>query len=86
VASIASQAIGSSLGMLSTFNANQANTQVQQTQDETDLLSTLLSNNQTLAENVQSGGATTGMDLTTKVVYGALALGALLIALLMFRK
>jgi hypothetical protein len=46
----------------------------------------VLGNNQTLAENVQSGGATTGMDLTTKVVYGAMALMGLLIAFMMFRK
>jgi hypothetical protein len=86
VTSIAQSAIGSSLALLSNFNANEAQAQVTQTQNETDLLSSVLGNNQTLAENVQSGGATTGMDLTTKVVYGAMALMGLLIAFMMFRK
>lgn len=76
----------SALGELSDFNANQSAAQVQQSQSEMQLLSSVLANNQTLASNVQSGGATTGMDLTTKVVIGALALMGLLVVALLFRK
>ena len=75
-----------SLNLLSSFNSGQAVASVQQNKDNTDLLSTILQDNQTLAANVQSGGATTGMALTTKVVIGALALMGLLVAVLLFRK
>ncbi len=76
----------SALNLLSNFNSGQAVASVQQNKDNTDLLSTILQDNQTLAANVQSGGATTGMALTTKVVIGALAVMGLLVAVLLFRK
>jgi hypothetical protein len=75
-----------SLDLLSNFNANEAAATVSSTKDNTDLLASVLANNQTLAQNVQSGGATTGMDLTTKVVNGAMILMGLLIAFMLFRK
>jgi hypothetical protein len=75
-----------SLGMLSDFNANQAATEVKTSNNSNDLLASVLANNQALAQNVQSGGATTGMTLTTKVVTGAMVLMGLLIALMLFRK
>lgn len=75
-----------SLDLLSNFNANEAAAQVSDTKNNTDLLASVLANNQTLAQNVQSGGATTGMDLTTKVVTGAMILMGLLIAFMLFRK
>ena len=71
---------------LSDFNAKQASAQVSSTQSENSLLSSVLANNQTLAQNVQSGGATTGMQLTTKVVIGALVIMGLLVGVLLFRK
>ena len=74
------------LGELSDFNANEATAQVTQADNQDSLLATVLGNNQTLAQNVQSGGATTGMDLTTKVVIGALAIMGLLVAIVLFRK
>ena len=86
VSSIALDALDSSMGLLSDFNARAAQSQVTQNTANNDLLSTVLGDNQTLAQNVQSGGATTGMELTTKVVIGALALMGLLIAFVLFRK
>lgn len=74
------------LGELSDFNANQSAAQVQQAQSEMGLLSNVLANNQTLASNVQSGGATTGMDLTTKVVIAAIGVLGLVVVMLLFRK
>jgi hypothetical protein len=86
VSNIALAALDSSMGLLSDFNAREAQGEVTQNEANNNLLSTLLGNNQTLAQNVQSGGATTGMELTTKVVIGALALMGLLIAFVLFRK
>jgi hypothetical protein len=71
---------------LADFNASQAAAQVDSAKSTTDLLASVLANNQSLAQNVQSGGATTGMDLTTKVVIGALALMGLLVLSLLFKK
>ena len=76
----------SALSLLSDFNARQQQSQVDSTQSSNDLLSSVLENNQTLAQNVQSGGATTGMQLTTKVVIGALAVMGLLVAMVLYRK
>lgn len=75
-----------SLDLLSNFNEAEAAAQVQQQTNDQSLLQSILGNNQTLAENVQSGGATTGMDLTTKVVIGALILMGVLVVAMLFRK
>ena len=76
----------SALNLLSNFNGAQAASGIQQQQDENALLASVLAQNSTLANNVQSGGATTGMELTTKVVLGALAVVGLIVAVLLFRK
>jgi hypothetical protein len=73
------------LAELSDFNARQQEGITNQTSASNDLLSKILGNNQTLAENVQSGGATVGMSLTTKIVWGVLALAAGIVALVIFR-
>ena len=75
-----------SLQELSDFNANEFGRRVTQAGNEDSLLASVLANNQTLATNVQSGGATVGMDLTTKVVYGAIALAALVVVFVLFKK
>jgi len=86
VTNIALASVDNSMDLLSDFNARQAQSQVSATKDNTDLLSSVLANNQTLAQNVQSGGATTGMNLTTKVIMGALGVVGLIAAIVLFKK
>lgn len=86
VTQISLSALDSSLGLLSDFNARSAQAQVDSSKANTDLLSSVLANNQELANNVQSGGATVGMTLTTKIVWGVLALAAAVVAFVMFKK
>jgi hypothetical protein len=74
------------LQLLSDFNANEAAAQVQQSQQSTSLLASVLGNNQTLAENSQSGGATTGMDYSSKLIYAALAVVGVVVVAVLFKK
>lgn len=76
----------SALTLLSDFNARQAQAATAQTGSSNDLLSSVLANNQTLAQNVQSGGATVGMALTTKIVWGVIALAGVVVAIVLFKK
>ena len=74
------------LGLLADSNAKNEASMVTSELNDNNLLSSVLADNQVLAQNVQSGGATVGMDLTTKVVIGAMAVLGLVVAVLLSRK
>ena len=69
---------------LATFAGNQQSQQAAASDQTTQLLSSVLANNQTLAANQQTGGLATLNK--TYVTLGLLALGALAIVAFLFRK
>jgi hypothetical protein len=75
-----------SLKLLGDVTSREAAGSGQQVDNSNSLLQGILAANQTLAQNVQSGGATTGMDYTTKIIWAALAMVGLVVAVMLFRK
>jgi hypothetical protein len=74
------------LTLLGGMSGQQADAQARAADSSTQLLSQILASNQTLAENTSSGGATLASKYSTQIVWGALALLALVFGSFFFKK
>jgi hypothetical protein len=75
-----------SLQVLSDWAGKQIDASVQAGSNDAQLLSDVLANNQTLAQNVQSGGATAAMQSNNYLLWGVLGLAGLVLAVSFKRK